>query len=111
MRELWYRPLRGLAHLQLLSLVFAVVVIVAWVQWRTVIGELKLAPWAGVIFLALVFRPAIVDLLRRTDKISTSFAQLSTKQLEEDVEGRVSGGDEPTSGDPSMGGSCAYLQQ
>lgn len=86
MTKFRYRLLRALIHPQVLSLVFAVIVTVAWVHWRKPVGELKLNSWVAVIFLAIIFRPSIVELLRRTDKISTSWAQLSMKRLEEDVE-------------------------
>jgi hypothetical protein len=85
-KKLRYHLLRTLVHPQLYSLVFTVVVIALWVQYRKVVGELKLNPWVAVIFLAMIFRPALVELLRRTEKISTSWAELSTKRLEEDVE-------------------------
>jgi hypothetical protein len=86
MKKLRYHLLRALTHPQLLSMIFAVIVIVAWVHWRKPVGELKLNPWVAIIFLAIIFRPAVVELLRRTDKISTSWAELSMKRLEEDVE-------------------------
>src|SRR3954471_6252392 len=86
MKKLRYHLLRALTHPQLRRLVFIALVIVAWVHWRKPVGELKLNPWVAAIFLGILFHPAIVELLRRTDKISTSWAQLSMKNLEEDVE-------------------------
>jgi hypothetical protein len=85
-RKLRYRLIRVVIHPQVWTLILAVVVIGMWVHWRKVVGELKISPWVDVIFLAILFRPAIVELLRRTDKISTSWAQFSMKQLEDDVE-------------------------
>jgi hypothetical protein len=86
MKKLRYHLPRALTHPQFLSMVFALIVIVAWVHWRKPVGELKISPWVTVIFLAIIFRPAIVEILRRTSKISTSWAEVSMRQLEEDVE-------------------------
>lgn len=86
MRKFRYRLLRALTHPQLYSLVFAVAAVVAWVHWRKAVGELKLNAWVALVFVALIFRPSIVELLRRTEKIETSWAQVSLKQLKEDIE-------------------------
>jgi hypothetical protein len=79
-------------HPQVYSSVLAMAVVVAWVHWRKPVSELKLNPWAAVVILALLFRPAIIELLRRMNKISMSGAEITMQALSMEAEQGPEGG-------------------